>query len=114
MRRIIAIFMTLMLCLTVLHTGETMAHEMVEALEHHEDGHGSPGADDHPHVEAPADGQHVGWFHHAHDTTSHLLVVVPVLASLADMPIPRGHAPVAAQFTQQHNYIRIDRPPRSV
>lgn len=113
MRRLLAILMILMLCLTVLHTGETMAHGVVEALEHHEDGHGIPTSGHDRHVETPAHDQSVVWFHHAHDTTSHLLVVVPALSSLADMPVPpRGHAAVPAHFTRQHNYTRIDRPPR--
>lgn len=113
MRRILAILMTLMLCLTVVHTGETMAHGIVEAIEHHHDGDGGTDPEQHPHVEPPTHEPNVGWFHHAHDTTSHLMVVVPALAGLADLPVPpRGHAPVPDHFTRQHNHIRIDRPPR--
>lgn len=114
MHRILSLLMTLMLCLTVLHTGETMAHGVAEAMEHHHaDGQGDKQADHGRQVEAAETGPHADWLHHAHDATGHLLVVVPAISDLVKPPIQRGHVRLPAYFTHQSAYIRIDRPPRA-
>jgi hypothetical protein len=113
MRSLLAFLMTVMLCFTVFHTGETMAHGLVEKLEHHVGGSmDGDHAIHEKHVETDDSDQHIDRFHHAHDTVTHLLVVVPTQVQVTSPPLPRGHVPLPVSFTRQHSNIRIDRPPR--